>query len=52
MDSRDAPAPDDDPVESFLMAWGLPGFVIGLVAACAAILYISHRISALFFPGA
>lgn len=34
--------PDEDCVESFLMAWGLPGFVIGLALLNCAIFYIWH----------
>ncbi|MNY03966.1 hypothetical protein D3C86_1366150 [compost metagenome] len=52
MDSTDVPEPADDFVERVLIRWGLLGVVIGLAAACAAILYISHRISAFIFPGA
>lgn len=43
---------DEDPVESLVMTWGLPGFVIGLTLACVFFLYIANRIASFFYPGA
>ncbi len=52
MDSRDAPELDDDFVESYIMAWGLPGVVIGLVAVNAAIFFLWRYALSFFYPGA
>lgn len=52
MDTDDLPEPDDDFVESFIMAWGLPGFVIGLAVVTGTLLYICRRAIEIFFPGA
>ncbi len=51
MDTDDQPEPEDDFVERFIMAWGLPGFFIGLAAVTAALLYICRRAIEIFFPG-
>jgi hypothetical protein len=51
MDTDDLPEPEDDLVESCVMAWGLPGFVIGLAAVTAALIYICRRAIEIFFPG-
>lgn len=51
-DYVDPPQGDEDPVESLVMAWGLPGFVIGLALACVFFLYIANRIASFFYPGA
>ena len=50
MDTRDAPEPDDDIVESCLIRWGLLGFVIGL-AAIYSVMFALWRY-ALTFIGA
>jgi hypothetical protein len=52
MDYDDAPSSDDDPVENFIMSWGLPGFVVGVLVVNAALFYICHRAVEFFFPGA
>ncbi|CAB3928205.1 hypothetical protein LMG26858_06173 [Achromobacter anxifer] len=51
MDTDDLPEPDDDFVESCVMRWGLPGFVIGLAAVTATLIYICRRAIEIFFPG-
>jgi len=51
MKSKDVPEADD-PIETFVMSWGLPGFVIGLAAVNVALFYICRRAIEFFFPGA
>jgi hypothetical protein len=43
---------DEDPVESYIMAWGLPGFVLGLVVINVGIFYLWRYALSLFYPGA
>lgn len=43
---------DEDPVESYIMAWGLPGVVVGLVAINVGIFYLWRYALSFFYPGA
>lgn len=43
---------DEDPVESCLMAWGLPGFVVGLAIINAGIFFLWRYALSFFYPGA
>jgi len=52
MDSYEMPEPDEAIVERVLMRWGLAGFAVGLVVLCTAIVYVSHRLASILFPGA
>ncbi|MGX9694444.1 hypothetical protein ACTJNK_29175 [Achromobacter anxifer] len=52
MHTDDLPEPDEDFVENCVMKWGLPGFVLGLAAVTATLLYILRRAIDTFFPGA
>jgi len=49
---NETPEPDDDPVESLLMSWGLPGFVIGLAILNAGVFFLWRYVLSLFYPGA
>ena len=49
---NETPEPDDDPVESLLMAWGLPGFIIGLGVVHAGIFFLWRCLLNIFYPGA
>lgn len=51
MDSKDAPEPDDDFVESVLIRYGLIGFVIGL-GAVYGVMYALWRYGLTYFSGA
>lgn len=52
METDDLPEPDDDFVERIVMAWGLPGFVIGLAVVNVAIFYLWRYALSFFYPGA
>lgn len=52
MESKDSPQYDEDPVVNFVMALGLPGFVIGFTVVICTILFICRRAMEFFFPGA
>ena len=51
-DYVDPPQGDEDPVESYIMAWGLPGVVLGLVAINVGIFYLWRYALSFFYPGA
>lgn len=52
MESKDAPTSEEDPVVDFVMALGLPAFVIGFVAVLFTIIFICRRAVEFSFPGA
>lgn len=43
---------DDDLVESFLIAWGLPGAIVGLAIFNAGIFFLWRYALSFFYPGA
>jgi len=43
---------DEDPVETYIMAWGLPGVVVGLGVFYTGIFYLWRYALSFFYPGA
>ncbi len=52
MEPDEIPAQKDDFVERAVIAWGLPGAIVGLVILNAGIFFLWRYALSFFYPGA